>query len=87
MTDIMPTIVREYLETGRETERKGAVPVAYRVEGGGMQERIRKLIAETEQWREFHKANRHSVDAAACEIRIQALYDALGEKRPKPKGA
>lgn len=48
-----------------------------------MEHRIRALIAEAERWLREHRAARRYVDAAACEIRIQALYDALGERRPR----
>lgn len=48
-----------------------------------MAERIRALIAEAERWRLSHKAARRGIEAAAAEIRIQALYDAFGESRPK----
>lgn len=51
-----------------------------------MAERIRSLIAEAERWRLWHKERRHHIEAAASEIRIQALYDALGEPRPKVRG-
>lgn len=45
--------------------------------------RIRAMIAEAEGWREQHRAAKRYVEAAACDIRIRALYDALGEKVPK----
>jgi hypothetical protein len=48
-----------------------------------MEQRIRSLIAKAEHTRVTHKLARRFIEAAASEIRIQALYDALGEKRPK----
>ena len=40
-----------------------------------MQEQIEQLIKETEQWREYHRANRNVIDAAACAIRLNALKE------------
>jgi hypothetical protein len=42
-----------------------------------MQEQIERLIKETEQWREHHRANRNQIDAAACAIRLNALREVL----------
>lgn len=42
-----------------------------------MLDEIVKLIAETEQWRNFHRQNRNPIDAAACAIRLTALKEAL----------
>lgn len=42
-----------------------------------MGERIRALIKQAEFWREMHARAGHSIDAAACAIRIRALQDAL----------
>jgi hypothetical protein len=41
------------------------------------QTRIETLIAETEQWRQFHRNNRNSIEAAACAIRLKALRECL----------
>lgn len=40
-----------------------------------MQEQIERLIKETEQWRDYHRANRNHIDAAACAIRLTALKE------------
>lgn len=40
-------------------------------------DRIRALIAETETWQRQHKANRDGISAAACNIRLVALRQAL----------
>ncbi|WP_158004202.1 hypothetical protein [Methylobacterium indicum] len=47
---------------------------------------IAHLIAQAEQWRSEHIRAGRGVEAAASEIRIQALYDAAGVKRPKSSG-
>lgn len=40
-------------------------------------ERIKKLIAETENWRAFHKARGGQIEALGADIRIKALREAL----------
>ena len=40
-----------------------------------MQEQIEQLIKETEQWREYHRQNRNTIDAAACAILLNALKE------------
>ena len=47
--------------------------------------RIAALSVQAEQWRSEHIRAGRGVDAAASEIRIQALYDAVGVKKPKPR--
>jgi hypothetical protein len=45
-------------------------------------ERILALIDETERWRDEHRKARHPawmIEVLACNIRLQALKDALGE--------
>jgi hypothetical protein len=39
--------------------------------------RIKKLIAETETWREFHKMRGGQIEALGAQIRIKALKEAL----------
>ena len=41
-----------------------------------MQEEIETLIKETEQWQQYHRANRNAIEAAACAIRLAALKQA-----------
>lgn len=50
-----------------------------------MLEQILQLIKETEQWREYHKANRNPIDAAACAIRLNALKEAYEIVRKNTK--
>lgn len=40
---------------------------------------IREMIAETTQWRDFHKerGEKGRLEALACNIRLRALQDAL----------
>lgn len=38
---------------------------------------ILALISQTESWLKFHKARNHHVEAAACQIRLRALRDAV----------
>ena len=42
-----------------------------------MLKQLEQLIKETEQWREYHRANHNPIDAAACAIRLNALREAL----------
>ena len=51
----------------------------------GLTPHIARLIAQTEQWRSEHIRAGRGIEAAASEIRIQALYDAAGVRRPKPR--
>lgn len=39
--------------------------------------KILALISETESWLKFHKARNSHVEAAACQIRLRALRDAI----------
>lgn len=39
--------------------------------------RIKKLIAEAESWREFHRARGGQIEALGAQIRIKALKEAL----------
>lgn len=39
--------------------------------------RIHNLIEQTKHWRAQHKAASRAIEAAACDIRIIALEDAL----------
>jgi hypothetical protein len=50
-----------------------------------MLEQIQRLIKETEQWREHHRANRNFIDASACAIRLTALQQALEIVRKNSK--
>lgn len=39
--------------------------------------RIKKLIAETETWRAFHKGRGGQIEALGADIRLKALKEAL----------
>ena len=51
----------------------------------GLTPHIAHLIAQAEQWRSEHIRAGRGIEAAASEIRIQALYDAAGVRRQKPR--
>jgi len=38
---------------------------------------IEALIDETEKWRNYHRINRHYIEALACNIRLNALRQCL----------
>jgi hypothetical protein len=38
---------------------------------------ILALISQTEAWLKFHKARNSHIEAAACQIRLKALRDAV----------
>ena len=42
-----------------------------------MEKDIKVLIKETELWRDYHRKNKNPIDAAACNIRLVALHQAL----------
>lgn len=39
--------------------------------------KIVALISQTESWLKFHKARHSHIEAAACQIRLKALRDAV----------
>lgn len=42
-----------------------------------MVNQILALISQTESWLKFHKARHSYIEAAACQIRLRALRDAV----------
>lgn len=44
---------------------------------------IYRLILETEKWLKDHKINYRHIEAAACQIRLKALKDALEAVKEK----
>ena len=42
-----------------------------------MQKEVESLIAETIQWREFHRSRGNHIEAAACSIRLKAFKEVL----------